>query len=226
MTLNRAALSLPPLPGGGHDGGAGQSSALSLAPPIIDVRFGENRLINAAQAGDVEAFNQLVVTYQDFAYRLAYRLLADEAAAADAAQEAFICAYWGLHTFQAGSFKSWLYRIVINKCYDALRARRRRPAVSFDELTDDHVAAAQPLLPAPETSPETAVQRHELADLLQRHIARLPIDQRTVLVLSDVHGLTYAEIAEITQLRLGTIKSRLSRGRGRLRNSLEPLLTF
>jgi RNA polymerase sigma-70 factor (ECF subfamily) len=81
-------------------------------------------------------------------------------------------------------------------------------------------------LSAPEAGPENTLQRRELTDLLQRHIARLPFDQRTVLVLSDVHGLTHAEIAEITRLKSGTIKSRLSRGRARLRNSLEPVLPF
>jgi RNA polymerase sigma-70 factor (ECF subfamily) len=148
--------------------------------------------------------------------------VADESAAADAAQEAFIAAYRRLHTFHAGSFKSWLFRIAINKCYDALRAQRRRSSVSLTELTDDHDESPCYLTAAHSDSPEAIVQQRELTDLLQRHIADLPIDQRTVLVLSDVHGLSYGEIAALTRLRLGTVKSRLSRGRARLRDDLEP----
>jgi RNA polymerase sigma-70 factor (ECF subfamily) len=113
---------------------------------------------------------------------------------------------------------------VINKCYDALRAQRRRPTVSLDELTDDHGESFDYLVVAHDAGPEAIVQRRELVDLLQLHLATLPPDQRIVLVLSDVHGLSYGEIAVITRLRLGTVKSRLSRGRARLRNYLEPLL--
>jgi RNA polymerase sigma-70 factor (ECF subfamily) len=201
-----------------------QLAAFNLAQPINAPRSDEDWWIEKARAGDVDAFTDLVVSCQDTAYRLAYRILADEAGAADATQEAFISAYRRLHTFHAGSFKSWLYRIVINKCYDALRAQRRRPTVSLDELTDDHGESFDYLVVAHDAGPEAIVQRRELVDLLQRHITNLPIDQRTVLVLSDVHGLTHAEIAAITRVRLGTVKSRLTRGRARLRNYLEPLL--
>lgn len=201
-----------------------QLAAFNPAQRIGAWRTNEDRLIEKVRAGDVDAFNDVVVSHQDAAYRLAYRILADEAAAADATQEAFLSAYRQLHTFHAGSFRSWLYRIVINKCYDALRAHRRRPTIPLDELTDDHEELFHYQAAAHNDSPEIIVQRRELADLIQRHIARLPIDQRTVLVLSDVHGLSYGEIAAITRLRLGTVKSRLSRGRARLRDGLGPLL--
>jgi RNA polymerase sigma-70 factor (ECF subfamily) len=196
------------------------------AQPIADLHSDDERLIAEAQAGDVEAFNRLIVRYQDSAYHVAYRLLGDKAAAADATQEAFIAAYRRLHTFHAGSFKSWLYRIVINKCYDALRARQRRSTISLDELIDDHEESRAYLAVDHQAGPEALAQRRELTDLLQRHIAQLPIEQRVVLILSDVHGLNYGEIAAITRLRLGTVKSRLSRGRARLRDDLEPLLPF
>ena len=201
-----------------------QLAAFNLAQPINAPRSDEDWLIEKARAGDVDAFNSLVVSCQDTAYGLAYRILTDEAAAADATQEAFISAYRRLHTFRAGSFRSWLYRIVVNKCYDALRAHRRRLTVPLNELTDDHGESFHYLTAAHSDSPEAVVQRRELADLLQRHIASLPIDQRTVLVMSDIHGLSYGEIAAITRLRLGTVKSRLSRGRARLRANLKPWL--
>jgi RNA polymerase sigma-70 factor (ECF subfamily) len=201
-----------------------QFATFNPAQPIADLRSDDERLIADAHAGDVEAFNRLIVRYQDSAYRVAYRLLGDEAAAADATQEAFIAAYRRLHTFQAGSFKSWLYRIVINKCYDALRARQRRSIISLDELIDDHEESRAYLAVDHQAGPEALAQRRELTDLLQRHITQLPIEQRVILILSDVHGLNYGEIAAITRLRLGTVKSRLSRGRARSRDDLEPLL--
>jgi len=201
-----------------------QFTTFNPAQPIGVPRSDEDRLIERAHAGEVEAFNDLVTRYQDSVYHLAFRILGDEAAASDATQEAFIAAYRRLHTFRTGSFKSWLYRIVTNKCYDALRAHRRRLTVPIDELTDDQGESFHSPLVAHHDGPEATVQRRELTALLQRHIASLPIDQRTVLVLSDVHGLSYGEIAAITRLRLGTVKSRLSRGRARLRDNLEPLL--
>ena len=184
----------------------------------------EDAMIDAARAGDLEAFNQLVVRYQDRAYGLAYRIMADEAAAADATQEAFISAYKHLDSFRGGSFKSWLYRIVVNACYDALRYHRRRAAISLDPSLDEDEYASRFITSAEADCPDMIVQRRELAKLLQHHIARLPIDQRTVLVLSDVQGLSYQEIAEATRSSLGTVKSRLSRGRARMRQSLWPHL--
>lgn len=203
--------------------GMNQIAAFIPAQSIGDLRSDEERWIEQARAGNVDAFNRLVVSYQDTVYQLACRLLPDRAAAADATQEAFIAAYRRLDNFHAGSFKSWLYRIVINKCYDALRVRRRHPTLSLDELDDDRAESFTSLKAAHHDTPEAAVQRRELADLLQRHIAGLPIEQCTVVVLRDVHDLSYEEIAAITQLRLGTVRSRLSRGRARLRHGLEPL---
>jgi len=181
----------------------------------------EDLLVQAARGGDREAFNGLVIKHQDRAYTLAYRILGDPAAAADATQEAFILAYRHIRSFHTGSFFTWLYRIVTNVCYDALRYQKRRPAVSFSRLggaadDDDREFDA----PTHDDSPETVVQRHELAALLQRHINALPADQRIALVLSDVQGLSYKEIADVTRTNLGTVKSRLNRARARMRQSL------
>jgi RNA polymerase sigma factor (sigma-70 family) len=180
----------------------------------------EETLIQAACAGDLEAFNTLVLLHQDRVYNLAYRILGDQSSAADAVQEAFILAYRHIHRFHTGSFFAWLYRIATNVCYDAVRYQKRRPAVPFTHLSeaadDDHEFD----LPAHEDGPETLVQRRELAALLQQHISALPIDQRTVLVLSDVQGLSDKEIAAIMRCNLGTVKSRLSRARAKMRRSL------
>jgi RNA polymerase sigma-70 factor (ECF subfamily) len=180
----------------------------------------EQATIQAAQAGDLDAFNTLVLGHQDRVYHLAFRILGDQVHAADAAQEVFILAYRHLHRFQTGSFMAWLYRITTNVCYDALRYRKRRPAVSFTHLSDAVDDDRDFDLPAPEDGPEAVLQRRELAALLQRHISTLPIDQRMVLVLSDVQGMSDKEIAGIMRTSVGTVKSRLSRARAKLRYSL------
>ncbi|MDQ7030260.1 MAG: sigma-70 family RNA polymerase sigma factor [Ardenticatenia bacterium] len=173
-------------------------------------------LIRRAQAGDVEAFNRLVGRYQRLAYNVAYRLTGDPDMAADATQEAFLAAYRALHAFGGGSFRAWLLRIVTNKCYDILRYHRRRPATSLDALV---AQSAIPKELGRETAlrPEEMVERLELAELLQAAIMELPEAQRVTLILADVHGFSYAEIADITGVELGTVKSRLNRARRRLR---------
>lgn len=181
----------------------------------------ENALIQSARKGDLDAFNTLVLAYQHQVYNLAYRIMGDEAAASDATQEAFISAYKNLKSFRGGSFKSWLLRIVTNACYDDLRRRKRRPATSLDELTNGEDGEAEFDVPSADDGPETIAQRHELAQLLQRGITTLPDDQRIVLVLSDVQGMSYEEIAEMTNSNIGTVKSRLSRARAKLREYLQ-----
>src|SRR5512147_2590110 len=181
----------------------------------------EPALIRSAQRGDVDAFNRLVLAYQHQVYNLAYRIMGEEAAAADAAQEAFISAYNHLKTFHGGSFKSWLLRIVTNACYDDLRKRKRRPATSLEDLAGDENGEGQFDVPSTADGPETIVQQHEMAALLQQGIVTLPDDQRIVLVLSDVQGMSYEEIATMTNSNLGTVKSRLSRARGKLREYLQ-----
>ena len=181
----------------------------------------ESALIQSAQHGDIDAFNRLVLAYQHQVYTLAYRIMGEEAAAADAAQEAFISAYKHLKSFRGGSFKSWLLRIVTNACYDDLRRRKRRPATSLDDLMNDENGETGFDLPTPGDGPETMVQRREMAELLQRGITTLPEDQRIVLVLSDVQGMTYDEIASATRSNLGTVKSRLNRARTKLREYLQ-----
>ncbi len=177
------------------------------------------RIIKDAQKGSISAFNQLVMAYQGTAYNVAYRIIGNADAAADACQEAFIKAYQAIKQYRGGSFKSWLLRIVTNACYDQLRYKSRRPAASLDDLTetaDDH---DEKLVDATE-KPEEYLLRGELGHMLQLGINHLPEDQRIILVLSDVQGFSYQEIAKIVGQPLGTIKSRLSRGRQRLRDFL------
>lgn len=179
----------------------------------------ELRLVEAARRGDVNSFNALVRLYEGRVYNLCFRMLGDAESAADAAQEAFLSAFRNLRSFRGGSFRSWLLRIATNACYDALRARKRRPAVSLDAADDEDEHS--PLQVAdPAESPDDFALRRELAGAIQQGLATLPEDQRAVLILSDIEGLSYEEIAQVTGANLGTVKSRLSRGRARLRDVL------
>ena len=181
----------------------------------------EETLIQQAQEGDIVAFNRLVVQYQELVFNVAYRIMGDPAEAEDVAQETFITAYQSLRTFRGGSFKSWLIRVATNRCYDELRRHKRRPQSSLDEMMDENESLA--FLRSPQDTPETHRQRVELALTIERCLKDLPDDQRIVTVLSDVEGYDYQEIATITRVSLGTVKSRISRARAKLRDCLQSL---
>ena len=180
----------------------------------------EPALIRSAQKGDIDAFNRLVLAYQHQVYNLAYRIMGDGASASDATQEAFISAWRHIGGFRGGSFKAWLLRIVTNACYDELRRVKRRPASSLESLYVEDPTPDADLPPSQLESPEAFTQRRELNRAIQAGIEQLPPDQRIALVLSDVQGMSYEEIAEATSANLGTVKSRLSRARARLRDLL------
>jgi RNA polymerase sigma-70 factor (ECF subfamily) len=180
----------------------------------------ETYLIQQAKDGDVYAYNTLVLHYQDSVYNVAYRVMGEPAAAADATQEAFISAYKALRRFRGGNFKSWLMRIVTNACYDELRRRKRRPQTSLDEIVDEFESS--PLLISENSpGPEEHRQQVEMMEAIQRCLDDLPDDQRTAAVLCDVEGYDYNEIADIMSTSLGTVKSRISRARSKLRDCLQ-----
>ena len=179
----------------------------------------ETKLIKEAKKGSLSAFNQLVMAYQGTAYNVAYRVIGNRDAAADASQDAFLKAYKALNQYKGGSFKSWLLRIVTNTCYDQIRYKSRRPASSLEDITENPNDHSTKLI-SDDERPEEHVLRGELNDLLQLGINNLPKDQRIVLILCDVQGLSYQEAADIVDQPLGTVKSRLSRGRRRLRDYL------
>lgn len=178
----------------------------------------EQEAIARALQGELNAFNQLILKYQTLAYSSAYRMLQDEHAAADAVQESFIKAYRALGGFQGGNFKSWLLRIVVNNCYDYLRSQKRQNSESLDDTPVEHNYAAH--LIDPTERPEAYAERMELNQYLEVGISALPVDQRTALVLCDVQGYSYEEIAEITGFPMGTVKSRINRARTKLREFL------
>jgi RNA polymerase sigma-70 factor (ECF subfamily) len=213
-----------PPPGGRQTRSGVQSD---VPGPVLSIRgvvreeVDEQSLIAAAQRGNMDAFNELVLLYQDQVYNLAYRIMGDPASASDAAQEAFISAYQHIDGFRGkypSSFKSWLMRIVSNACYDELRRRKRRPTTSIEDFETDE--EANPALVSEAEGPAEHAEREEMARVIQTGIQTLPADQRVALVLSDVQGFSYQEIAEMTDVPLGTVKSRLARARGKLRDYL------
>ncbi|MBV9790710.1 MAG: sigma-70 family RNA polymerase sigma factor [Chloroflexi bacterium] len=181
--------------------------------------YDESQLIADSQRGDVRAFNVLVEHYQTRLYNLCYRMLGDPDAAADVTQDAFLSAFRNIRRYRGGSFAAWMMRIATNGCYDQLRARQRRPTSSIDALLDDEDHAPRQFEDSGE-SPDERSLRNELAGEIQRGLDQLDADQRVAIVLSDIQGFSYDEISAVTGWPLGTVKSRLSRGRAQLRNVL------
>jgi RNA polymerase sigma-70 factor, ECF subfamily len=173
-------------------------------------------LVERAKAGDLAAFNQLVEAYQDLLHSLVVRMVPDPDQAADAVQEAFFSAYRNLARYRGPSFRGWLTRIAVNAAMDLQRARRRRPASPYPELEDE---SWQP--PAgQESDPERLALTSERVRVLAAAMATITADQRAAIVLYDVEGYDYAEIATMTGVSLGTVKSRIHRGRLALRELL------
>jgi RNA polymerase sigma factor (sigma-70 family) len=182
----------------------------------------EVELIEFARRGDLDSFNRLVLAYQDTVYNQAYRVLGDFQAADDATQETFISAYNSIRSFRGGSFKAWLLRIVTNASYDELRRKKRKPTTSLEPLDDSGDEIESPSWIAdPSESPEESAERGELGRAIQHCLDELPLDFRIIVTLVDVQGLDYIEAADAIGKPLGTVKSRLARGRLRLRDCLQ-----
>ncbi len=181
----------------------------------------EPSLIQSAQHGDLDSFNTLVLHYQDSVFNTALRILGDEDLAADAAQEAFISAFRSIASFRGGSFKAWLMRTVTNACYDELRRQKRRPTTPLEPDTDDGDEMDSPRwLADPNMTPAQKAEADELEHAIQHCLEALPTDFRSVVVLADIQGMDYSEVAAASKVPLGTIKSRLARARLRLRECL------
>jgi RNA polymerase sigma-70 factor, ECF subfamily len=176
----------------------------------------EAAVVARAMAGDRSAFTQLMEHYQSACYGLAWRLLGDADQAADATQDAFIHAYDAIAKFRGGLFRSWMLRITANASYDILRRAQRRPTTTLPD--PDEGEAELPDLGA--ANPVVEAARSELYLHLEIALRQLPEDQRTAVVLCDVYGMDYNEVAATTASALGTVKSRIHRGRLRLRELL------
>jgi RNA polymerase sigma factor (sigma-70 family) len=170
-----------------------------------------------AQRGDLDAFNELVLEYESLVYNVCYRILGQQQAAEDAAQDAFVSAWRNIGSFRGETFRPWLLRIAANLCRDELRRRGRRPSSSLDSALE----AGVPEPPDRALPPEEVTLNSELRTQLQSALDQLPEEQRTAVVLCDVEGLDYTEIAVVMNTSLGTVKSRIARGRLKLRELLK-----
>lgn len=182
----------------------------------------EQKLIQDAVNGDLDAFNRLVLAYQDIAFNVAFRMLGDESRAEECTQDSFLSAYKHLNTYRGGSFKAWVLRMVTNACYDELRRQKRRPTVPLEPVNDfDEEVESPSWLASTEPSPEDQIENIEIDQAIQHCLRTLMPDFRSVIILVDVEGLEYEEVSVIEKKPLGTIKSRLARARIKMRDCLQ-----
>ena len=174
----------------------------------------DEHLVSLSKDGSLDAFNTLVSSYERQVYNLCLRLVGDQETAEDVTQEAFIAAFRGIRGFRGGSFRSWLLRIAANQAKDELRRGRRRPATVVLTGPDDE---SEVDFPDHTTGPEEQSENMELAEGLRIGLSGLSFEQRQVVILIEYVGLDYAEAAESTGVSVGTVKSRLHRGRDGLR---------
>lgn len=176
----------------------------------------EAQVIERVLKGDINAYEQLVTEYEKSVYNLALRMTDNAEDAADMAQEAFIKAYNSLSSFRGDSkFSVWLYRIVSNVCLDFLRKQSRRPAVSLS-VEDDDGEDVQLDVPDESMSPEKQLERKLTRESVRKGLAQLPEDYRQILLLRELQGLSYDEIAQTLDIGVGTVKSRIFRAREKL----------
>ena len=175
----------------------------------------EQQLVSAARDGDMDAFEALVHLYEKRVFALTLRMCGNPEDAAEAAQEAFLAAWQGLAFFRGeASFSTWLYRLTSNACVDLLRKENRHQGPSLD---DESVSAE---VPDPTPTPEKAVEQQELRRQIEAGLQTLSPEHREVLILREIQQLSYDEIADVLSLDLGTVKSRINRGRRQLREFL------
>jgi RNA polymerase sigma-70 factor, ECF subfamily len=175
-------------------------------------------LIERARAGDPRAFEDLARREERALYRHALRIVGTTSDAEDIVQDALFSAWRSIASFQGLSFRAWLFRIATNRALDQLRSRKRRPELPLDPPDDDEITWAEPVAPGPDLT-QLAGDREALA-VVETALEALPAEQRTALLLRDVEGFAYEEIAVITSVEIGTVKSRIHRGRLAVRNTL------
>jgi len=193
------------------------------------VSLSERVLIERSQQGDIESFEALIKKYQVYAYNIAYRMTSNKEDAKDITQEALIKAYKSINNFRFdSSFSTWLYRIVTNTCIDMLRKENKIKTITIDKSIETDEGEYQREIRDNRDLPEYMLEEKERREVIRRSIKKLSEKYREVLILRDIQNFSYEEISEITDLPLGTVKSRISRARYNLKEILskemEPLL--
>lgn len=194
---------------------------MAMDHSLVHERFtnlNEDYMVKAAQQGDLDSYNKLVLFYQDRIFGFVNRIVGDENLAADITQDTFIRAYQSLSNFRNGSFRSWLYQIAKNASFDELRRNKKRILVSIDsEDEEEEGTSLLSFLASDEPSPEQVYDRRELSLAIQKALDCLSPDQRAVIVLVDIQEMEYQEAAEALGINIGTVKSRLARARLHMR---------
>lgn len=181
----------------------------------------ERDLVRRAKSGDIAAFEDLIAGYEKKVYNTAYRYFYNREDAFDITQEIFIKIYTSLSSFrESSSFSTWVYRIAVNTCIDFYRKKREITVPINEEITILEQGAGGP------GSPEKTVENQELKVEIQKAINMLPEEQRMCIILRDVQGFSYVEISQILSCSLGTVKSRINRGRKALREILQDVELF
>ena len=181
----------------------------------------ETLLITAAQQGDLDAFNQLVLSYQDMMYRIALRVIHDECSAEDATQDAMILAFRNIRSFRGGNFKSWLARVTVNASYDELRRGKRHLSMPLEQFTSEGDEIESPVwIKDMSAGPEERAETSELRSVMHQCIKSLVPDYRLMVILVDMEGMSYEEAARIAHVPVGTVKSRLARARMQIRGKM------
>jgi len=189
---------------------------------LLTIHDEEQALIKAAQHGDLNAFNALILRYQNLLFGIALRMLNDEDIASDAVQEALISAFNKINSFRGGSLRSWLARVTVNACYDEMRRKRRQREVPMEQfnMEGEEVEDLSWMIdPAPR--PEERYDSFELESAIESSLGQLTPAYREVLVLVDVEGLSYEEASVAVSVPVGTVKSRLARARMQMRSALQ-----
>lgn len=181
----------------------------------------DTELVQAARRGDLNAFNELVLKYQDQVFNLVLRILGNPDTAEDVAQDTFILAFQKIYQFHGDAFRAWLLKIATNLCYDEMRKWRRHPQQSLEPIDKDGKTNESPYwLKDFNLLPEDALETSDLRNTLEQGLSQLSLNFRSVVTLVDVHQMNYKDASSAIGISIGTLKSRLSRGRMQLRNIL------
>lgn len=185
----------------------------------------EKLLIKRSKSGDVEAFEQLIFDYQKKAYNIALRIMGNQEDAKDMCQEAFIRIFKSIEGFkEQSSFSTWMYRIITNVCLDEIRKKKKNETLSIDSTFETQDGEMHFETPSEDDTPEEAYVRNEKKNIILKAINELSEEYKTTIVLRDIQGFSYEEIANILCCSIGTVKSRINRGRNILKDKLKTAL--
>lgn len=178
----------------------------------------EKKLIKKASKGDIDAFEKLIETHQKRAYNIALKFMKDPEDAQDVSQQAFIKIFKHIKTFNfKSSFNTWMYRIIVNVCIDTINKNKKNRVYSLDNPIETTEGEINIDIRDDTNKPEDIIEKKETKELVHNAIDRLDDIYKTIIILRDIEGFSYKEISEILEISIGTVKSRIKRGRDKLR---------